>query len=267
MNCYLCGSEEYRVIQEGTRDNPEVNVVECVHCGLVSLSSFDTVGPHRLVRDVTLWAKQTEKDDMRRAEQFNYLTNGKTILDFGCGNGGYLRYAKAYEKYGLEIDDDARAYCKENRQIVFFDLDEDFVFDVITMFHVIEHIKDPIALLAELGNHLNPKGRIIIETPNSDDALITLYDCKDFKEFTYWSKHPFLYNHRTIMAVADKAGFNTRSVQQYQRYPLSNHLYWLSHGKPGGHAIWNFDNNEYAGTLASMGKCDTIIASLEKYED
>ena len=54
------------------------------------------------------------------------------------------------------------------------------------------------------------------------------------------------------------------NIEQFQRYPLSNHLYWLSHGKPGGHELWNFLNNKnlaksYENELSKLGKCDTII--------
>ncbi len=54
---------------------------------------------------------------------------------------------------------------------------------------------------------------------------------------------------------------------QVQRYPLSNHLHWLAHGKPGGHKTWGFlDSAEldaaYAATLARVGACDTLIAGF-----
>ena len=49
-----------------------------------------------------------------------------------------------------------------------------------------------------------------------------------------------------------------------KRYPLSNHLYWLSKGVPNGHNKWKFLNNNilnkcYTAELSKLGKCDTII--------
>lgn len=109
---------------------------------------------------------------------------------------------------------------------------------------------------------------MIIEVPSSEDALLTLFDCNSFQRFTYWSQHLFLFNSKTLEQLATQAGLKVIALQQYQRYPLSNHLHWLSQGKPGGHQKWSFLNSpilteSYANTLAALGKCDTLIAYLE----
>ena len=66
-----------------------------------------------------------------------------------------------------------------------------------------------------------------------------------------------------------QCGLKINSIEHIQRYSLSNHLYWLSKGKPGGHEIWNFLENiklnkEYEKQLSSIGKTDTIIATLSR---
>lgn len=59
-------------------------------------------------------------------------------------------------------------------------------------------------------------------------------------------------------------------IKHIQRYPLSNHLYWLSQGKPGGHVKWGefLDSktlsNAYEAQLASLGATDTLIAIFSK---
>jgi hypothetical protein len=108
---------------------------------------------------------------------------------------------------------------------------------------------------------------LIIEIPNSDDALLTLFKCEEFSRFTYWSNHLYLFNQQTLSALVRKAGLTLRWMKQIQRYPLSNHFYWLSHGKPGGHRQWYFLNNAnlveaYENALAAIGKCDTILAGI-----
>jgi 2-polyprenyl-3-methyl-5-hydroxy-6-metoxy-1,4-benzoquinol methylase len=60
-------------------------------------------------------------------------------------------------------------------------------FHSITAFHVIEHLKNLKEILKNLTERLHEDGEIIIEVPNSDDALLTLYDSNDFQNFTYWS--------------------------------------------------------------------------------
>ena len=42
-DCYLCYSKDIKVIHNGTRDNPNIDVMECCNCKLVFLSSFDHI--------------------------------------------------------------------------------------------------------------------------------------------------------------------------------------------------------------------------------
>ena len=118
---------------------------------------------------------------------------------------------------------------------------------------------------------LKPEGRMVIEVPSADDALLTLYECDAFQRFTYWSQHLILFTAHTLERLALQAALRVMAVQDYQRYPLSNHLHWLSLGKPGGHQSWGFlDTPElasaYANTLAALGKTDTLIIHLERRE-
>jgi SAM-dependent methyltransferase len=142
-------------------------------------------------------------------------------------------------------------------------------YDIITMFHVLEHIPDPRSLLGQLSTLLTKDGQLIVEVPSADDALLTLYHCAPFSHFTYWSCHLFLYTAKTLEMLFSQANLGINYIRQIQRYPLSNHLYWLATGKPGGHEKWHFlDSPElravYEKQLAAIGKCDTIIASVSR---
>ena len=139
---------------------------------------------------------------------------------------------------------------------------------MITAFHVVEHLSDPIVILKTLAAKLVNNGRLIVEVPSSECALLTLYDSSAYQHSTYWSQHLFLFNAETLGQLAKKSGLRIVSIQQHQRYPLSNHLHWLSQGKSAGHQKWAFlDSPElkaaYANALASVAKCDTLIAYLE----
>ena len=88
----------------------------------------------------------------------------------------------------------------------------------------------------------------------------------------YWRQHLSLSNTETLRHLPKQAGPRIVSIQQYQRYSLSNHLHWLSQGEPGGHQKWAFlDVPElkaaYANALASVAKCDTLLAHLELETD
>jgi len=116
---------------------------------------------------------------------------------------------------------------------------------------------------------LKDNGRLVIEVPSSDDTLLALYKSEKFQKFTCWSQHLYLFNSRTLCELAKQAGARIIAIKQFQRYSLSNHLYWLYNGRPGGHKKWNFLDTDafheaYSNILASLGKCDTIIAYLER---
>ena len=96
---------------------------------------------------------------------------------------------------------------------------------------------------------------------------LTLYKNKAFQNFTYWSQHLFLFNTKTMAELIEQTGLKLNWIKHIQRYPLSNHLYWLSKGNPGGQKDWSFLDNdklavEYEKQLASIGKTDTLVASL-----
>jgi cyclopropane fatty-acyl-phospholipid synthase-like methyltransferase len=194
----------------------------------------------------------------------------RRLLDFGCGAAGFVRNAQpiAAEAVGVEPERRVRDYWGDKIKLCDSLEDAGDGYDLITAFHVIEHLPDPCAKLKELAARLKDKGRLVIEVPSSDDVLLTLYENEAFQRFTYWSQHLYLFNGETLRRLAEQAGLRVVSIQQFQRYPLSNHLHWLSRNQPGGHQGWSFMDTPalteaYAASLAALGKCDTIIAYLE----
>lgn len=260
------------------RDNDSLDILECQSCGLVRLSSFEHITDNfyseskmhgNIPPPLDEWRKETNWDDQRRFESFESLIKNKRILDFGCGAAGFLMKANQIcsSVYGVETESRVRREIASDLKI-FSSLDEieNTKFDVITSFHVLEHLKDPLKNLVELSSLLKNDGQLIVEVPNADDALLTFYESPNFQKF-YWSQHLFLFNESTLETLAKKAGLKVNSINQYQRYPLSNHLHWLAKGLPGGHEVWNFiDNKElnksYGLTLGRIKRCDTIVAYL-----
>ncbi len=281
MNCYLCGKDCFIQRLGIVRDAPELKILECSNCGLVTLSSQDHIaegfyeksGMHaEELIPTDEWLRQLERDDNRRVKYLKESLINKDVLDFGCGPGGFILKAreKAKSIFGIELETRLKPHYKENNLDVveqIGDLPVEKKFDVITAFHVIEHLKEPALILRELSKRLKTRGRIIIEIPSSSDVLLTLYRSKPFSEFTYWSCHLFLFNASNISLLAKKSGMKLDYVEHVQRYPLSNHLYWLAGGRPGGHEKWSFLDSEelyraYESKLASLGLTDTLIASF-----
>lgn len=216
--------------------------------------------------------KESEENTIRYFHETKELVKGKTVCDVGCGWGGYLLSIQdlVTDCVGVEIEKAAReALSKETNLHIYKSIDEIEKVDVITLFHVIGVIKEPLSFLLELKNHLNESGKIWIETPNADDALLSLYQSEDFANFTYWEGHYVYYTTESLKILANRSGLNVEFVKYKQRYPLSNHLYWLRMGSPGGHQKWSFLQNEeldraYYHTLAELGATDTLIALLSK---
>jgi 2-polyprenyl-3-methyl-5-hydroxy-6-metoxy-1,4-benzoquinol methylase len=240
--------------------------VEHIHAGFYEASGMHGSNPVPM----ETWLRETDGDDQRRFEMLKPILANKRLLDFGCGAGGFLSKAQllAGSVAGIELERRVRDYWAGRITITPEPEPAGLGYDVITAFHVVEHLPDPSAMLKCLAGMLAPSGRLVVEVPSSEDALLTLYDSEAFQRFTYWSQHLFLFNAETLRRLAGKAGLRVVSIQQYQRYPLSNHLHWLGRDGPGGHQKWSFlDGPElqkaYASALAAIGKCDTLIAYLE----
>jgi len=282
QNCYLCGSNKYIIRPGVVRDNPEIKVLECVDCELVYLSSFKHIDVNHYEEsgihdgnkpDIELWLKETQDDDLRRYQFVKNKLINKNVMDFGCGIGGFLNHAKllANKAVGIELEKALQPSFKERGLMVYPSLQSaqscGEKWDLITSFHVIEHLSNPREMLVELSKLLGLDGEIIIEVPNSDDALLTLYENKEFQNFTYWSQHLFLFNAKTLSELIKQANLKVKWIKHVQRYSLSNHLYWMSKGAPGGHKKWCHMNNdrldsEYESMLAANGKTDTITACI-----
>jgi cyclopropane fatty-acyl-phospholipid synthase-like methyltransferase len=278
--CYLCGSPSSQLRKGVVRDAPEMKILECTECGMVSLESTEHIhsafyqdsGMHGTdLISMRHWLKETTEDDQRRYEMLERQLPNKRLLDFGCGAAGFIDRAQALasEVTGIELESRVREYWSGKLNIVSSLEAAGGNYDLITAFHVVEHLQDPRAMLASLAERLKPNGKMVVEVPSADDALLTLYDCDAFQRFTYWSQHLFLFNAATFNTLARSAGLRVTAIQHFQRYPLSNHLHWLSKARPGGHQHWAFlDTPElaaaYANSLASIGKTDTLIAYLER---
>jgi 2-polyprenyl-3-methyl-5-hydroxy-6-metoxy-1,4-benzoquinol methylase len=187
-----------------------------------------------------------EADTLRRVTAINNLAttiNADSILDFGCGSGGMLSaFATNFRVIGIEPDSGARDTAKDLGHTVFESantaLTNNIQVDMVTLFHVIEHFYEATVELNRILRLLRPGGILIIETPNSMDALLSKYDSEEFSNFTYWSHHPMLHSHKSLESLINRSGFEIIENGGVQRYDFNNHLYWLSHGRPGGHEIW-----------------------------
>ena len=215
------------------------------------------------------------EDDLRRKEQFQKILYNKDILDFGCGWGGFLKSLKKTKSLnGVELRKECINYIKLNlKKIKILDNINSFNknFDVITMFHVLEHIPYQVETLKLLKSKLKKNGKIIIEVPHAEDFLILQDELKEFKNFTFWSEHLILHTFKSLKTILLLAGYKKININFYQRYNFSNHLGWFLKRKPGGHYFYKDKecfgkqlNNSYIKNLIRLRQTDTLIAVAQK---
>lgn len=278
--CYICGSSEIEDTGYSLRDDETIKVLRCKRCSLVFLSSFEHINKdfykdgkmHSGNFDHKRWLEASYDDDRRRFLMLKKIIKGKKLLDFGCGAGGFLMMAKDYASKvaGVEKQDALRALFNEKNLDIFDNPDEIHdKFDVITMFHVLEHLPDPKSVIKELLNKLKDDGKLIIEVPNEDDALLSLYACKKFADFTHWSCHLYSFNRKTLKKLLEDTGIEINYIKPVQRYGFANHLYWLLRGEKGGHNVWEKLDNPvlnffYKNFLKLISKTDTLVISISK---
>jgi len=282
--CYLCGGSSFGRRPGRVRDNQFLEILECQQCGLVQLSTIEHIGEGHYEKsgmhggcplDPIAWRQRAERDDARRHQMLVRKVEGRSLLDFGCGPGGFLEMIASSAKSisGIEVEEALHEYLGSRGIKVFRQcadaIEKSGAWDIITAFHVLEHMKDPRDSLVQLGKLLKKGGELIVEVPNSNDALLTLYQCKEFQEFSYWSQHLYLFNEQTLETLVGQSGLKLQAVTHIQRYPVANHMHWLAKGKPGGERVWDFLDDEklnflYEKKLAEVGLTDTILALITR---
>lgn len=124
--------------------------------------------------------KVSERYSFRSKERLILSYLGKNfskvkILDIGCGEGKFLENLdqNIFEKKGVEISKKASNVCNKKGLVVINNgfLEAEFgkeKYDVITMWHVLEHLKNPIAVFKKINDLLKEGGILLVSTPNTN---------------------------------------------------------------------------------------------------
>lgn len=197
------------------------------------------------------------------------LKPSMSVLDVGANAGAFLKEVEPYVSsvIGIEPGDSHRAWASRELGLTFVkDITElgDRKFDVIALFHTLEHVWNPVDFLRVLGRYLVPGGIIVIEVPNVNDALVALYKIPAYVTFYYQKAHLYYFSHATLAKTIAAAG-GRAEITGLQRYDLSNHLRWAIDGQPGGQGYYNAVlvdqvQTAYAEALVQAGFSDTLWA-------
>ncbi len=157
--------------------------------------------------------------------------NGGTVLDVGCGNGGFLALAGALGWCARGIDPDVKAVAAARAQgldaekggIEILD-SKSASYDVITLNHVIEHVHDPVELLRACHRLLKSNGRLWLETPNINSQGHALYG-NDWRGLEP-PRHLILFSLESIRRLLERCGFV--EIKMVKSTMLCRHMFIAS---------------------------------------
>jgi 2-polyprenyl-3-methyl-5-hydroxy-6-metoxy-1,4-benzoquinol methylase len=185
IQCPLCNSANYKIIYGHLKQYPELKIVKCSDCRHIYTFSENNVDESNLYSEGVYKIEGDQKSIFDRILNWEYKKVIKhinrikparrSLLDFGCGKGKFASVAQnnGWNVKGVET---AKERADHAKKIYGLDVNSDLYstgkispsgFDVITLFHVLEHLPAPKILLSELiKNNLNKDGLVVIEVPN-----------------------------------------------------------------------------------------------------
>lgn len=155
-------------------------------------------------------------------------SNIGTALDIGSGTGHFLNYLQNnhWKVQGIEPDFNAAQFAREKFSLIIDSENKlseliDSSFDLITMWHVLEHVHNLNDRMSELKRLIKPKGLIILALPNPDS-----YDAKYYVK--YWAgydvpRHLYHFRKNDVERLAIKHNLTVEKT-----YPMRLDAFYVS---------------------------------------
>ena len=263
----LINKKNLEIISKKTRDK-KMDVYQDKKSRIILLQKYYK---NNFYKNQKISFKKFFDDDLRRYNKFKKLIGNKSLLDFGCGWGGFLdKFKNKKNKFGVEVRMECIKYINNNLKFKLFNklIQINQKFDFISLFHVLEHLPNQITILKKLKKKLKKNGIIIIEVPHAKDFLIETLNLKSFKDFTFWSEHLILHTEESLSKILNIAGFKIVNFEYFQRYNINNHFKWIIENKPNGHNDYKgmFDDKivkRYDQYLKNIKQTDTILVTAK----
>lgn len=183
LPCALCGADRplpllVDTVRRGGHDFA-FHIVRCGACGFVYVTPraqgalFDNEAGGAARRDAAVANAPIYATGLRELRRAG-LPDGGLILDLGCARGDFLAYASArgYRVLGVDLNPKLAAEARERGFEVLTgdlrDLTGLPAVDAVTMWDVIEHVDDPVAVLAACRDALRVGGLVFYHTGNAD---------------------------------------------------------------------------------------------------
>lgn len=180
---------------------------------------------------------------------------GGSLLEVGCGSGRYLDLMRALgwsRVVGVDVSPSAVARAKEALGLEAYAGDlrsigfPDATFDGVSLSHTLEHVVEPVALLAEVRRVTKPGGRIAIVVPNISSLTfkLTREHCLTLDA----PRHLVNFSPEAFRAVVERAGLKLESLRTPIQGSYGVALFSRSraHGDP--HSVYTDDSHRFAVT-------------------
>jgi SAM-dependent methyltransferase len=166
--------------------------------------------------------------------------DGGMALDIGCGNGHYLLFLKelGWEPAGFDIANNVAAAVTEAGIPIYTGSIDGLKahagsFELITMWHALEHLHDPVEDLRSIYRLLADGGKLLIEVPNSDSIAAKLFRSDWFQ----WDlpRHLSHFTPESLVRLLEIVGFRVNHLTHLHKTTLPDTLrYWFeTHKRPG----------------------------------
>lgn len=262
--CPWCGTQSdhlYLEVKDYFLSQEDFHLYLCDHCGLlftVPRPAPDVIGKYYQSHEY--YSHQENKKGLipRIYESVKSLNLKRKIsmsigglpkgrlLDIGCGVGDFLMHVKqkGWEIAGIEPSQEAKSIAQNRLGFLPFDPAEstslaDHSFDVITMWHVLEHIDDLKFQLSELKRLLKPGGQLVIALPNYKS-----FDCQYYKNlWAAWDvpRHLNHFSPDVICSMFTSIGMDFVDTQKlkWDAYYISfMSERYLHHSLPLFRGVW-----------------------------
>lgn len=232
--CDLCGSTDPQLILQSARlDGP---LVRCRKCGLyyvgerrsaLTFGSGSSSEVIERVRDANRGMRDLPLEEEHRLAELNakarlrvirqFRPSGK-LLEVGCARGDFLRVARQYfTAFGVEpnpeLAQEAVKYAPVHQGLI--ETEPGSHYDVAVSFHVIEHTPSPKQFLAAIAQRLQPRGLVVLETPDIDSMPYRMLKSR-WRQFI--PEHYYFFDERTMTKLLQDGGFKVEKIGRIGKY-------------------------------------------------
>jgi len=250
--CYLCGSADashFTAAWDDLTGKPGTfHFVRCDRCGLVYQNPRirrefigryydDEYIAHRKKQNwgvmTPLYNRAMDRHDRQKARlvaRYVTLDASSRVLDIGCGAGTFLLKMKALHGAaitGVDFKDLSALPGFDRIDFHHGPIGEQNLpadsFDLVTLWHFLEHDYDPLATLGKVGACLKSDGALIIEVPRLDSVTFRLY--RERWPGLQAPQHTVLFDRRSLLETVQKAGFVVQDYLPYGAFPAYFYLF------------------------------------------